>query len=322
MTTTGASPLHARSDVLRDVTLRDGLQLTGKLLPTDARSRPSATCWPRRARHRDRLDGPARPGPADGQHPRCDRGADPRGTGQVLGLGGHPAHVEQGGRRPVHGTSSTACPRRTRTTRPTSAAPPRTASPPCPRRSTHARAVDGADPAVHRHRLHLPVRRAIDPERASSRSPSDPRADGTDRHRRLRHPRPGHPRPGRRPDAAYVSASGAGDRLPRPRHLGPRRRQHPRRDRGRRRHGRRRPRRARRLPFAPGASGNTSTEDLLFALRPDWLTPDGFRRLVRALRRRCSPTSTNRTGPEPAQGASERTAFPWAFPDRGSGHDG
>lgn len=26
-------------------------------------------------------------------------------------------------------------------------------------------------------------------------------------------------------------------------------------------------------PFAPGASGNTATEDLLFALRPDWLTP-------------------------------------------------
>ncbi|MET8983143.1 hydroxymethylglutaryl-CoA lyase [Streptomyces sp. NPDC004539] len=26
-------------------------------------------------------------------------------------------------------------------------------------------------------------------------------------------------------------------------------------------------------PFAPGASGNTATEDLLFALRPDWLDP-------------------------------------------------
>ncbi|MEU6700542.1 hydroxymethylglutaryl-CoA lyase [Pseudonocardia sp. NPDC046786] len=26
-------------------------------------------------------------------------------------------------------------------------------------------------------------------------------------------------------------------------------------------------------PFAPGASGNTATEDLLFALRPGWLTP-------------------------------------------------
>jgi hydroxymethylglutaryl-CoA lyase len=35
-------------------------------------------------------------------------------------------------------------------------------------------------------------------------------------------------------------------------------------------------------PFAPGASGNTATEDLLFALRPQWLTPAVFGRLVRA----------------------------------------
>lgn len=33
-------------------------------------------------------------------------------------------------------------------------------------------------------------------------------------------------------------------------------------------------------PFAPGASGNVAIEDLLFAQRPDWLTPDAFRRLV------------------------------------------
>lgn len=33
-------------------------------------------------------------------------------------------------------------------------------------------------------------------------------------------------------------------------------------------------------PFAPGASGNTATEDLLFALRPSWLTPSGFAALV------------------------------------------
>lgn len=33
-------------------------------------------------------------------------------------------------------------------------------------------------------------------------------------------------------------------------------------------------------PFAPGASGNTATEDLLFAMQPDWLTPDTFARLV------------------------------------------
>ncbi|QDG88185.1 hydroxymethylglutaryl-CoA lyase [Pseudarthrobacter sp. NIBRBAC000502770] len=34
-------------------------------------------------------------------------------------------------------------------------------------------------------------------------------------------------------------------------------------------------------PFAPGASGNTSTEDLLFGLRPDWLNPENFADLVR-----------------------------------------
>lgn len=34
-------------------------------------------------------------------------------------------------------------------------------------------------------------------------------------------------------------------------------------------------------PFAPGASGNTSTEDLAFSLRPSWATPETFTALVR-----------------------------------------
>ena len=34
-------------------------------------------------------------------------------------------------------------------------------------------------------------------------------------------------------------------------------------------------------PFAPGASGNTSTEDLAFTLRPSWAGPDAFASLVR-----------------------------------------
>ncbi|NJC20970.1 hydroxymethylglutaryl-CoA lyase [Arthrobacter pigmenti] len=33
-------------------------------------------------------------------------------------------------------------------------------------------------------------------------------------------------------------------------------------------------------PFAPGASGNTSSEDILFATRPGWLTPSSFAELV------------------------------------------
>ncbi|NLV80580.1 MAG: hydroxymethylglutaryl-CoA lyase, partial [Rhodococcus sp.] len=34
-------------------------------------------------------------------------------------------------------------------------------------------------------------------------------------------------------------------------------------------------------PFAPGASGNTASEDLLFATRPSWLSTDVFADLVR-----------------------------------------
>ena len=33
-------------------------------------------------------------------------------------------------------------------------------------------------------------------------------------------------------------------------------------------------------PFAPGASGNTSSEDLLFATRPDWFNPDALASMV------------------------------------------
>lgn len=34
-------------------------------------------------------------------------------------------------------------------------------------------------------------------------------------------------------------------------------------------------------PFAPGASGNTASEDLLFATRPEWFEPESLWRLVR-----------------------------------------
>mgnify|MGYP001284801285 CR=1 FL=1 len=34
-------------------------------------------------------------------------------------------------------------------------------------------------------------------------------------------------------------------------------------------------------PFAPGASGNTASEDLLFATRPSWLSPEVFADIVR-----------------------------------------
>jgi hydroxymethylglutaryl-CoA lyase len=68
-------------------------------------------------------------------------------------------------------------------------------------------------------------------------------------------------------------------------------------------------------PFAPGASGNTATEDLLFALQPDWLTPAVFGRLVQAgediLAELGEP---NRS--KAAQGArSKADAFEWVIGD-------
>lgn len=68
-------------------------------------------------------------------------------------------------------------------------------------------------------------------------------------------------------------------------------------------------------PFAPGASGNTATEDLLFATRPDYLTPERFATLVRAaeqLLTRLGETGRSRA----AQGArSKAGAFTWVLDD-------
>ncbi|MCF7549449.1 hydroxymethylglutaryl-CoA lyase [Pseudonocardia sp. WMMC193] len=64
-------------------------------------------------------------------------------------------------------------------------------------------------------------------------------------------------------------------------------------------------------PFAPGASGNTATEDLLFALRPDWLDPAGLVALAdlsAALLDELGEPNRSRT----AQGVgSDAPAFPW-----------
>jgi hydroxymethylglutaryl-CoA lyase len=65
-------------------------------------------------------------------------------------------------------------------------------------------------------------------------------------------------------------------------------------------------------PFAPGAAGNTATEDLVFALRPDWLTPAKFGELVRlagGLLAELGEPNRSRAG----QGAqASTTSFPWA----------
>ncbi|BBG01395.1 MULTISPECIES: hydroxymethylglutaryl-CoA lyase [Pseudonocardia] len=64
-------------------------------------------------------------------------------------------------------------------------------------------------------------------------------------------------------------------------------------------------------PFAPGASGNTATEDLLFAFRPDWLTPAVLAGLVTAgedLLGELGEPNRSRA----AQGLRSRAAaFPW-----------
>ncbi|MBD3006428.1 hydroxymethylglutaryl-CoA lyase [Streptomyces sp. 5-10] len=66
-------------------------------------------------------------------------------------------------------------------------------------------------------------------------------------------------------------------------------------------------------PFAPGASGNAATEDLLFALRPDWLTPDTFGAVVEladGLLAELDEPNRSRAG----QAAhSSTTAFEWAM---------
>ena len=67
-------------------------------------------------------------------------------------------------------------------------------------------------------------------------------------------------------------------------------------------------------PFAPGASGNTSTEDILFATRPHWLTTDKFAGLVRMSEKLLAELGEpNRS--KSAQGArSKAPAFEWVIP--------
>lgn len=64
-------------------------------------------------------------------------------------------------------------------------------------------------------------------------------------------------------------------------------------------------------PFAPGASGNTASEDLLFALRPDWLTPTVLAGLVAESEDLLAELGEpNRS--RAAQGVrSKAAAFPW-----------
>ncbi|WP_280400799.1 hydroxymethylglutaryl-CoA lyase [Nocardia carnea] len=66
-------------------------------------------------------------------------------------------------------------------------------------------------------------------------------------------------------------------------------------------------------PFAPGASGNTASEDILFATRPEWLTPETLARLIGISERMLAELGEpNRS--KTAQGArSEAHAFEWVI---------
>ena len=67
-------------------------------------------------------------------------------------------------------------------------------------------------------------------------------------------------------------------------------------------------------PFAPGASGNTSTEDIAFATRPDWLTPGtltGLVNIATPMLAELGEPNRSRT----AEGTrSEAHAFEWVRP--------
>ncbi len=67
-------------------------------------------------------------------------------------------------------------------------------------------------------------------------------------------------------------------------------------------------------PFAPGASGNTSSEDILFATRPGWLTPETFADLV-ILSENVLAELGEPNRSKAAQGArSKAEAFDWVLP--------
>ncbi|MDQ0823849.1 hydroxymethylglutaryl-CoA lyase [Arthrobacter sp. B2I5] len=67
-------------------------------------------------------------------------------------------------------------------------------------------------------------------------------------------------------------------------------------------------------PFAPGASGNTSTEDLLFGLRPDWLNPQNFADLVRLGESITGELQEDNRSKSALGARSKAAAFQWVMP--------
>ncbi|WP_188718242.1 hydroxymethylglutaryl-CoA lyase [Agrococcus terreus] len=69
-------------------------------------------------------------------------------------------------------------------------------------------------------------------------------------------------------------------------------------------------------PFAPGASGNTATEDLAFGLRPSWADPGSFAALVRLGQEVTGLLAEDDRARVLGGALSERArAFPWTLQD-------
>jgi len=66
-------------------------------------------------------------------------------------------------------------------------------------------------------------------------------------------------------------------------------------------------------PFAPGASGNTSSEDLLFATRPDWFTPTTLATLVTLSRDLLADLGEPNRSRTAEGAASKAEAFEWVM---------
>jgi hydroxymethylglutaryl-CoA lyase len=72
-------------------------------------------------------------------------------------------------------------------------------------------------------------------------------------------------------------------------------------------------------PFAPGAAGNTSTEDLAFGMQPAWLDHDGLRRLMRLgddLSRRLDEINRSKAADAAAKSSA---VFPWSLAAQADG---
>lgn len=67
-------------------------------------------------------------------------------------------------------------------------------------------------------------------------------------------------------------------------------------------------------PFAPGASGNTALEDLAFALRPEWVRPDTFGSLVRLGEEITGALEEPNRSRARSGARSKAEAFAWVLP--------